>query len=74
MEIFRKNVINEAKGSGYGDGISPMDAEKLAMRVLEKSRRKMLPGQIMALKDWARENVVGMTTRDAEKKIVDHLK
>mgnify|MGYP003116139237 CR=1 FL=1 len=65
---------NEAKGSGFGDGISPMDAEKLAAKVAEKSRRKLLPGQMVALKKWARENVVGMTTRDAEKKIVDHLK
>tara|TARA_Y100001938_G_C8064066_1_gene419080 strand:- start:231 stop:482 length:252 start_codon:yes stop_codon:yes gene_type:complete len=72
--INPRYFLNEAKGSGFGDGISPMDAEKLAVKVAEKSRRRLLPGQMVALKKWARENVVGMTTRDAEKKIADHLK
>ncbi len=73
MEIFRKNVINEAKGSGSGDGISEMKAVSLITAAVtahnKKGGRKILPGELEKLKDWARDNIVGDREADAKKKI-----
>ena len=78
MENFRKNITNEAQGSGYGEGVTPHEAEKMLKRLVadhnKGGMRKILPGELEELKQWARDNVVGMTTIEAKEKIVGHLK
>ena len=78
METFRKNVINEAKGSGYGDGISPMTADSLVKAAVtahnKKGGRKILAGELQDLKDWARDKVVGMRSSEAEEKIKEKIR
>lgn len=64
---------NEAKGSAHGDGISSMTADKLVKNAVEahnkKGGRKILPGELQKLKDWAKDNVVGDRESDAKEKI-----
>ena len=77
METFRKNVVSEAKGSAYGDGIGPDRAEELVRAAANKhrpGRASILSGTLQRLIQWGRKNLPGMTTSEARKAIEDKMK
>jgi len=70
---FDPSSWTEAKGSGFGDGIPERKAVSLVSAAVtahnKKGGRKILPGELEKLKDWARDNIVGDRETDAKKKI-----
>ena len=71
------NEIEEAKGSGSGDGIGPDKAEELVRAAANKhrpGRAPILSGTLQRLIQWGRKNLPGMTTSEARKAIEDKMK
>ena len=66
MEIFRKNVINEAKGSTAGEGMPLERAFKYAMEYAVKKRLNLKYAQKVRLKDWVRDNVANKNMSDLD--------
>ena len=68
MENFRKNVINEVKGSAAGEGMPLERAFKHAMKYAVSKGLNLGYAQKVRLKDWVRDNVANKNMSDPDGK------
>jgi hypothetical protein len=66
MENFRKNIINEVKGSTAGEGIPIDRAFKHAMKYAASKGLNLGHAQKVRLKDWVRDNIANKNMSDLD--------